>query len=104
MRAEWLNSINKLTETISASFSRLMARMKCAGEVKLSTPDNEDDLSKYGLTIWVRFRGSEKLRELTAMQQSGGERAVSTALYLLALQTMSTVPFRCADEINQVLR
>ena len=62
----------------------------------------QDDLSKYGLSIWVRFRGCERLRELTAQQQSGGERAVSTALYLLALQSMSAVPFRCADEINQV--
>ncbi|KAF2354453.1 P-loop containing nucleoside triphosphate hydrolase [Trinorchestia longiramus] len=101
LRSEWLSSISTLTSTINSSFSRLMARIKCAGEVKLSKPQNEDDLSKYGLSICVRFRGSEKLRELTAQQQSGGERAVSTALYLLALQTLSTVPFRCADEINQ---
>lgn len=100
-RAEWLSNVASLTTTINASFGRLMARMKCAGEVKLSKPENEDDLSKYGLSICVRFRGSERLRELTAQQQSGGERAVSTALYLLSLQTLSAVPFRCADEINQ---
>uniref|UniRef100_A0A2P2I297 Structural maintenance of chromosomes protein 5 n=1 Tax=Hirondellea gigas TaxID=1518452 RepID=A0A2P2I297_9CRUS len=100
-RAEWLKNVATLTSTINQSFSKLMARMKCAGEVKLSKPENEDELSKYGLSICVRFRGSERLRELTAQQQSGGERAVSTALYLLALQTLSAVPFRCADEINQ---
>ena len=101
LRADWLNKVASLTSTINGSFSQLMARMKCAGEIKLSKPENEDDLAKYGLSICVKFRGNERLRELTAQQQSGGERAVSTALYLLALQTLSAVPFRCADEINQ---
>ena len=35
------------------------------------------------------------------MLQSGGERSVATALYMLALQELTTVPFRCVDEINQ---
>ena len=31
----------------------------------------------------------------------GGERSVSTALYMMALQSLTKVPFRCVDEINQ---
>ena len=38
---------------------------------------------------------------MTAHHQSGGERSVATALYMLALQELTTVPFRCVDEINQ---
>lgn len=35
------------------------------------------------------------------MVQSGGERAVATAAYMLSLQELTPVPFRCVDEINQ---
>ena len=41
------------------------------------------------------------VQELTAHHQSGGERSVATALFMLALQELTTVPFRCVDEINQ---
>ena len=33
---------------------------------------------------------------------SGGERAVATVMYLMALQDMASSPFRVVDEINQV--
>lgn len=33
--------------------------------------------------------------------QSGGERAVAIAIYTLSLQHITSVPFRCVDEINQ---
>jgi len=38
---------------------------------------------------------------LTAQRQSGGERAVSTVFYLMALQSLARAPFRVVDEINQ---
>lgn len=41
------------------------------------------------------------MQELNRYTQSGGERAVATAIYLLSLQKLTTVPFRCVDEINQ---
>lgn len=39
---------------------------------------------------------------LNAQRQSGGERSVSTILYLVALQDVAACPFRVVDEINQV--
>jgi chromosome segregation ATPase len=53
----------------------------------------------------VRFRASEPLSEMCGgrgTQQSGGERMITTALYVLALQELTVVPFRVIDEINQV--
>lgn len=44
---------------------------------------------------------NETLQKLTAHRQSGGERAVSTIFYLMALQSMAQSPFRVVDEINQ---
>ena len=46
-------------------------------------------------------RSNEPLARLNPHQQSGGERSVATALYMLALQELTVVPFRCVDEINQ---
>jgi hypothetical protein len=64
----------------------------------------QNDFSKYGIKIKVKFRASEQLTELSGWKQSGGERAITTALYVLALQELTTVPFRVIDEINQVWR
>lgn len=44
---------------------------------------------------------NEPLSVLTSQRQSGGERSVSTILYLLSLHSMSKAPFRVVDEINQ---
>ncbi len=57
---------------------------------------------KYGAQIRVKFRDGEALQALNAQRQSGGERSVSTKLYLMALQEETSCPFRVVDEINQV--
>ena len=48
-----------------------------------------------------RFRDREELVELSKGTQSGGEKSVTTAVYMMALQELTQVPFRCVDEINQ---
>lgn len=63
----------------------------------------QEDYDKYGIRIRVKFRSSTQLHELTPHHQSGGERSVSTMLYLMALQELNRCPFRVVDEINQVL-
>lgn len=42
------------------------------------------------------------MKDLDAFHQSGGERSVSTMVYMLSLQELANVPFRVVDEINQV--
>jgi structural maintenance of chromosomes protein 5 len=46
-------------------------------------------------------RENEQLSLLDSHRQSGGERAVSTIFYLMALQSLARAPFRVVDEINQ---
>ncbi|KAG0287364.1 Structural maintenance of chromosomes protein 5, partial [Dissophora globulifera] len=60
-----------------------------------------EDYDKWCIEILVKFRDTEKLQKLTGQRQSGGERSVSTIMYLMALQSMSKVSFRVVDEINQ---
>ena len=50
----------------------------------------------------MKFRPNEELQVLSTCRQSGGERSVSTMLYLMALQDITSCPFRAVDEINQV--
>ncbi|XP_053154068.1 structural maintenance of chromosomes protein 5 isoform X2 [Hemicordylus capensis] len=100
VKERWLNPLKQLVDKINEKFSTFFSSMQCAGEVDLHT-DNEEEYDKYGIRIKVKFRSSTQLHELTPHHQSGGERSVSTMLYLMALQELNKCPFRVVDEINQ---
>jgi chromosome segregation ATPase len=95
----WKTELDQVVAVISDSFSTCFGRIGCAGEVRIR--EVAEDYSKWGIEIWVKFRDAEALQILNAHRQSGGERSVSTMLYLIALQTLSKSPFRVVDEINQ---
>lgn len=101
IRDEWLPAIETLIKKISTKFSRYFASLGCAGEVTLDKTDNPNDFEKYGISIKVKFRDEEPLSQLSHAHHSGGECSVSTILYILSLQELTEVPFRCVDEINQ---
>ncbi|KOC65567.1 Structural maintenance of chromosomes protein 5 [Habropoda laboriosa] len=101
LKEEWLTPLSNTIEKINSNFSMYFSAMDCAGEVTLAQPENNMDFDQYGLKIKVKFRDADQLQELTRHHQSGGERAVTTAIYMISLQELSTVPFRCVDEINQ---
>ncbi|XP_036385952.1 structural maintenance of chromosomes protein 5 [Megalops cyprinoides] len=99
-KENWLNPLKQLVEQINEKFSDFFRSMQCAGEVDLHS-ESEEEYDKYGIRIRVKFRSSTQLHELTPHHQSGGERSVSTMLYLMALQELNLCPFRVVDEINQ---
>uniref|UniRef100_A0A671YJG9 Structural maintenance of chromosomes protein 5 n=1 Tax=Sparus aurata TaxID=8175 RepID=A0A671YJG9_SPAAU len=99
-KERWLNPLKQLVEQINSKFSDFFRTMQCAGEVDLHS-ENEEEYDKYGIRIRVKFHSSTQLHELTPYHQSGGERSVSTMLYLMALQELNRCPFRVVDEINQ---
>jgi chromosome segregation ATPase len=49
----------------------------------------------------VKFRRNEPLAPLSSTTHSGGERSVCTMIYMMSMQELTKVPFRCVDEINQ---
>ena len=61
------------------------------------------NFKEWGVEIRVKFREKSELQVLSAQVHSGGERSVSTIMYLMAMQNMMVSPFRCVDEINQGL-
>ncbi|KFO70159.1 Structural maintenance of chromosomes protein 5, partial [Cuculus canorus] len=100
VKEKWLNPLKKLIEQINDKFSNFFSSMQCVGEVDLHV-ENEDEYDKYGIRIRVKFHSTSELHELTPYHQSGGEKSVSTMLYLMALQELNRCPFRVVDEINQ---
>jgi len=81
-----------------------MMELGMAGEVRLAPQAAEcQNFKDWGIEILVKFREKAKLQVLSAQVHSGGERSVSTIMYLMALQELMTAPFRCVDEINQGL-
>lgn len=75
-----------------------------SSQVSLYRGEKAHEYDQYGVNIRVKFRDNERLTELSAAHQSGGERSVATVVYMMALQELTSVPFRCVDEINQVGR
>ncbi|CAO3684313.1 unnamed protein product [Umbelopsis vinacea] len=98
LRNLWEPRLRSLVGTISAKFSTAFQEIDCTGEVTISEHEN---FEQWGIDILVKFRDTEQLQLLTGQRQSGGERAVSTILYLMSLQELAKSPFRVVDEINQ---
>ncbi|KIX01523.1 uncharacterized protein Z518_09249 [Rhinocladiella mackenziei CBS 650.93] len=116
IRRKWEGRLEEVVARINDAFSDSFARIGCAGQVAIykassDNPadcteenggvDNGLDFANWALHISVKFRDQEPLSLLDSHRQSGGERAVSTIFYLMALQSLSRAPFRVVDEINQ---
>ncbi|PIN23636.1 Structural maintenance of chromosome protein SMC5/Spr18, SMC superfamily [Handroanthus impetiginosus] len=99
LKESWLPTLRNLVTRINETFSHNFREMAVAGEVSLD--EHDTDFDQYGILIKVKFRQTGQLQVLSAHHQSGGERSVSTILYLVSLQDLTNCPFRVVDEINQ---
>lgn len=93
--------LRHLVSKISALFQAYMAEIDCVGAVQLH--EAGDDFARYAIEIQVSFRANEAPETLSAERHSGGERSVSTMMYLISLQPLTPAPFRLVDEINQAM-
>lgn len=105
----WEAALSNSVAKINSLFTKYMCIMGCTGEVGLikgktsDTQQENGNFKDWGIEIRVSFRENTKAQVLSAHVQSGGERSVSTIMYLMALQERMVAPFRCVDEINQGL-
>ncbi|OJT15503.1 Structural maintenance of chromosomes protein 5 [Trametes pubescens] len=97
-RENWQPALEKLVDSIGEKFSRAFDRIGCAGEIRIR---EDEDYDKWAIDIMVKFRDHEKLQLLTGERQSGGERSLTTILYLMSLTEEARAPFSLVDEINQ---
>ena len=101
IKSVWEGKLQSAIQHVNVAFSRFFAFVAYPGEVSLQKPALEYDFDKWGIGIKVQFRESDTLSFLS-LKNSGGERAVTTMLFLMALQGVLPNPFRVVDEINQV--
>lgn len=94
----WLESVRALQHKLHIVFQAYMKELLFDGEVLLR---EQGTFLDYELVLMVKFRKEAPLSALSAQKHSGGERAVSTIMFLMALQDMTQSPFRVVDEINQ---
>ncbi|KZT70296.1 P-loop containing nucleoside triphosphate hydrolase protein [Daedalea quercina L-15889] len=97
-RDNWQPALEELVASIGKKFSAAFDRLGCAGEVRIR---EHEDFDKWAIDILVKFRDDEKLQLLTGERQSGGERSLTTILYLMSLTEEARAPFSLVDEINQ---
>ncbi|GAA5873376.1 hypothetical protein JCM16303_001107 [Sporobolomyces ruberrimus] len=103
-KAKWLPRLQTLVDDISKRFTVSFDTLGLLGEVRLA---QDEDYEKWGIEIMVSFRdkgddsGDVQLHVLSGQRQSGGERALTTVTYLLALAELARAPFALVDEINQ---
>ena len=101
LEASWKSELNELVGKVDQKFAGFFSMLGCEGRVLVHCGPDERQYDLYGIKIMVRFREQSELSELTPFHQSGGEKSVSTILYMMALQELTVVPFRVVDEINQ---
>ncbi|KAG8987488.1 Structural maintenance of chromosomes protein 5 [Tulasnella sp. JGI-2019a] len=97
-RDKWYPALTTLVDNIGAKFSKAFSDIGCAGEIRLA---EHEQYSNWAIEIYVKFRENEELQLLTGFRQSGGERSLTTIMYLMSLTELSRAPFSLVDEINQ---
>jgi hypothetical protein len=95
----WEQTVNVIARKLNTLFSKYMSELQYRGSVELV---RQGSLQDYEMQMSVSFRQNLDLAKLSGQRHSGGERAVSTVMYLMALQDLTSAPFRVVDEINQV--
>ncbi|KAK9896955.1 hypothetical protein P389DRAFT_158963 [Cystobasidium minutum MCA 4210] len=98
IHAKWQPRVKHIVDTVGQKFGAAMRSLGCLGEVTIK---EDEDYAKWAISIQVAFRDGEALAELSSHRQSGGERSLTTMMYLISLLEMSKVPFSLVDEINQ---
>lgn len=94
--ALWRRKVQSLLEQVNGSYLSILSALGARGYVKLVNPE---DIDKAGLELYIGFRGMEPT-PLNPYTQSGGERSVAVAAFLLSLQRYIKSPFRAVDEFE----
>ncbi|KAI8451764.1 hypothetical protein BY996DRAFT_6432043 [Phakopsora pachyrhizi] len=94
----WRPQLDDLIRNVDEKFDSAFKRMGCLGHVTIV---EDPDYDKWGIEIQVSFRDNNPLVRLDAHRQSGGERSLSTIMYLMSLTELGKAPFSLVDEINQ---
>ncbi|XP_953158.1 chromosome maintenance protein (SMC5 homologue), putative [Theileria annulata] len=99
----WESNVKQLVTEIDYKFGKYMEYIGdgSGGQVRLDV--DIDNIQEAKMRILVKFDREKDLLPLTTSYQSGGERGVTTMVYILSVQNLTNNPFFVIDEINQGL-
>ncbi|GIX65314.1 chromosome maintenance protein [Babesia caballi] len=101
--AEWIRRVNAIIAQVDANFGRYMQHIGdgAAGQIRLEA--KLEDIKEAKVKVLIKFHRDRDLLPLASSYQSGGERGVTTMVYILAVQHLTSNAFFVIDEINQGL-
>ncbi|GBE61883.1 SMC N terminal domain-containing protein [Babesia ovata] len=99
----WIKRVTALVARIDANFGKYMLEIGegAGGQIRLEA--KLDDIKDAQIKVLVKFHGDRDMLPLASSYQSGGERGVTTMVYILAVQHLTSNAFFVIDEINQGL-
>ncbi|ORM41484.1 Structural maintenance of chromosomes protein 5 [Babesia sp. Xinjiang] len=99
----WIARVSSIISHVDTNFGRYMREIGdgSGGQIRFDAP--LDNISDAKVLVLVKFHRDRDLLPLCASYQSGGERCVTTMVYILAVQHLTTNAFFVIDEINQGL-
>ncbi|UKK02740.2 chromosome maintenance protein [Theileria orientalis] len=100
---EWQQKVKQLVKEIDENFGRYMKYIGEGSDGQVRLELNLEDIKETRLRILVKFDREKDLLPLLTSYQSGGERGVTTMVYILSVQNLTNNPFFVIDEINQGL-
>ncbi|KAK6163002.1 hypothetical protein DH2020_002843 [Rehmannia glutinosa] len=103
LKGRWLPTLRNLVTRINVTFSRNFKKWLLQARCVLVQFFWHYLCYVFAIFVvsFIITRQTGQLQVLSAHHQSGGERSVSTILYLVSLQDLTNCPFRVVDEINQ---
>ncbi|BAM42041.1 chromosome maintenance protein [Theileria orientalis strain Shintoku] len=100
---EWKQRVKQLVKEIDENFGRYMKYIGDGSDGQVRLELNVEDIKETRLRILVKFDCEKDLLPLLTSYQSGGERGVTTMVYIISVQNLTKNPFFVIDEINQGL-
>jgi hypothetical protein len=84
--SDFLTNIEKIAKTLSSYFETYMSELEAEGDIQLK---KQGTYLQHELQLRVKFRESNEIADLDGNKHSGGERSVSTVMFLMALQELT---------------
>ncbi|CAD2091636.1 structural maintenance of chromosomes protein 5, putative [Plasmodium vinckei brucechwatti] len=103
MVPNWSNEVNEYIIFLNHNFQKFMNFINPDYDGKIELVKKNNKYEKCQLYVKVKFKKTSPFLSLSVSHQSGGERSLSTMIYILSIQKLTKNGFYVLDELNQGL-
>ncbi|EUD65405.1 hypothetical protein C922_04145 [Plasmodium inui San Antonio 1] len=101
--SNWVNQIDECILFLNHNLGKFIAFINPDYGAKIELAKKNDLFERCELYIKVKFKKTAPFLLLSVSHQSGGERSLTTMLYILSIQKLTKNGFYVLDELNQGL-